>query len=155
MSSIHLTKLTMNVSRFHVSCIQEMHYRLHFTCGGLLDFLEHFKHTRRCVNVVRYSANCVRAFQKYQKLCTHSHHSDRSVAAAIFANGTYFVDTPRIFYSSGIIWTPVPLHRSHPTPPLLNGAQSNNVWKSGSIGLQNLFLELKTLKIKGPVHRCT
>jgi hypothetical protein len=23
--------------------------------------------------------------------------SDRSVAAAIFANGTYFVDTPRIF----------------------------------------------------------
>jgi hypothetical protein len=24
----------------------------------------------------------------------HAHHSDHSVAAAIFANGTYFVDTP-------------------------------------------------------------
>jgi hypothetical protein len=28
------------------------------------------------------------------KLCTHAHHGYRSVAAAIFANGTYFVDTP-------------------------------------------------------------
>jgi cytochrome c oxidase subunit IV len=26
------------------------------------------------------------------KLCAHAHHSDHSVAAAIFANGTYFVD---------------------------------------------------------------
>jgi hypothetical protein len=29
--------------------------------------------------------------------CTHAHHSDRSVAAAIFANGTYFVDMCRIY----------------------------------------------------------
>jgi hypothetical protein len=28
--------------------------------------------------------------------CTHEHHSDRSAATAIFANGTYFVDTPRV-----------------------------------------------------------
>jgi hypothetical protein len=48
--------------------------------------------------VVRLCANCVRAFQKDQKLCTHAHHSDRSVAAAIFANGTYFVDTPRTYW---------------------------------------------------------
>jgi hypothetical protein len=40
--------------------------------------------------------NRVRAFQKDQKLCTHAQHSDRGVAAAIFANGTYFVDTPRM-----------------------------------------------------------
>jgi hypothetical protein len=65
--SIHLTKLTMNVSRFRVSCIQETDYRPHFTCGGLLDFLEHCKHTGRCVNVVRLSANCVHAFQKDQQ----------------------------------------------------------------------------------------
>jgi hypothetical protein len=44
MFSIHLTKLTMKVSWFHVSCIQETDYRPHFTCSGLLDFLEHFKH---------------------------------------------------------------------------------------------------------------
>jgi hypothetical protein len=31
----------MNVSQFHISCIQEMDDRLHFTCGELLDFLEH------------------------------------------------------------------------------------------------------------------
>jgi hypothetical protein len=95
MFSIHLTKLTMNISRFHVSCIEETNYRPHFTCGLLLDFLEHSKHTGRCVNVIRLSANCVRAFQKDQKLCTHAHHSDRSVAVTIFANGTYFVDMPR------------------------------------------------------------
>jgi hypothetical protein len=28
------------------------------------------------------------------KLCTHAHHSDCSVAAAVFANGNYFVDMP-------------------------------------------------------------
>jgi hypothetical protein len=33
----------MNVSRFHVSCIQETDYRPHFTCGGLLEFLGHCK----------------------------------------------------------------------------------------------------------------
>jgi hypothetical protein len=33
--------------------------------------------------------------KKTNKLYTHVHHSDRSIAAAIFANGTYFVDTPR------------------------------------------------------------
>jgi hypothetical protein len=80
----------MNVSRFHVSCIQETDYRPHFTCDWLLDFLEHCKHTGRCVNAVRLSANGVRAFPKDQ------HHRDRSAAATIFANVTYFVDTPRI-----------------------------------------------------------
>jgi ethanolamine utilization cobalamin adenosyltransferase len=34
--------------------------------------------------------------QKINKLCTHVHHRDRSAAATIFANGTYFVDTPCI-----------------------------------------------------------
>jgi hypothetical protein len=94
--SILLTKLTMNVSRFHVRCIQEADYRPHFTCSGLLDFLERCKHIGRGVNVVLLSANCVRAFQKNQKkICTHAHYSDRSVAAAMFANGSYFVDTLR------------------------------------------------------------
>jgi hypothetical protein len=50
-----------------ISCIQETDYREHFTCGGLLDFCEHFKHTGRCVNMVWLSANCVRAFQKDQQ----------------------------------------------------------------------------------------
>jgi hypothetical protein len=67
MFSIYLTKSTMNVSRFHVSCIQETDYRPHFTYGGLLDFLEHCKHRGQCVNLVRLSANCVCAFQKNQQ----------------------------------------------------------------------------------------
>jgi hypothetical protein len=33
--------------------------------------------------------------KRTNKLFTHAHHSDLSVAAALFANGTYFVDTPR------------------------------------------------------------
>jgi hypothetical protein len=86
----------MNVSRFHVSCIQETDYTAHFTCGELLDFREHFEHTGRCINVVRLSANCVHAFPKDQQLCTHGHRRDCSAAAAIFSNGTYFVDMPRI-----------------------------------------------------------
>jgi hypothetical protein len=35
----------MNVGQFDVPGIQEMDYRPHFTCGGLLDFLEQCKHT--------------------------------------------------------------------------------------------------------------
>jgi hypothetical protein len=67
MFSIHLTKLTISVSRLHVSCIQETDHRPHFTCGGLLHFLEHCKHTGRCVNAVRLTANGVRAFPKDQQ----------------------------------------------------------------------------------------
>jgi hypothetical protein len=39
MFSIQLTKVTMNVSQFHVSCIKEMDYGLHFTCSGFSIFL--------------------------------------------------------------------------------------------------------------------
>jgi len=67
MFSIHVTKLTMNFSRFHVLRIQETVYRPHFTCGGSLYFLKHYKHTARCVNTVQMSANCVRALTKNPK----------------------------------------------------------------------------------------
>jgi hypothetical protein len=98
MFSLHLTKLTMNIGCFHISYIQRRDYRPHFTCGGLLYFLEHFKHAGWCLNVVLLSVNCVHAFQKDQQLCTHAHHSDCSVAAAISANRTYFMDTPRTMF---------------------------------------------------------
>jgi hypothetical protein len=38
--------------------------------------------------------------KRTKKLWMHAHRSDRSVAAAVFANGTYFVDTSRKYYSS-------------------------------------------------------
>jgi hypothetical protein len=34
--------------------------------------------------------------QRTNKLCTHTHHCDHSTVAAVFANGTYFMDTPCI-----------------------------------------------------------
>jgi hypothetical protein len=37
-------------------------------------------------------------FSIFLKLCTHAHHSDSSDAAAMFASGTYFLDTPRIYF---------------------------------------------------------
>jgi hypothetical protein len=40
--------------------------------------------------------------QRTNKICMHAHHRDRSAAAAIFANGTYFVDTPRTY--SHLYW---------------------------------------------------
>ena len=67
MFSIHVTKLTMNFSRCHVLCIQETDYRPHFTCGGILYFLKHYKHTARCVNTFRMSANCVRTLPENQQ----------------------------------------------------------------------------------------
>jgi hypothetical protein len=35
---------------------------------------------------------------KTNKLCTHVRHCDRSAAVAIFTNGTYFMDTPCIYW---------------------------------------------------------
>jgi hypothetical protein len=49
---IHLTKLTMNVCRLHIPCIQETDNRPHFTGGGPLDCLEHVKHTERCISTI-------------------------------------------------------------------------------------------------------
>jgi len=57
----------MNFSQFHVLHIQEMDYRPHFTSGGSLYFLKHYKHTARWVNTVQMSANCVRALTKNPK----------------------------------------------------------------------------------------
>jgi len=67
MFSTHVTKLTMNFSRCHVLRIQETDYRPHFTCGGILCFLKHYKHKTRCVNTVRMSANSFRALPQNQQ----------------------------------------------------------------------------------------
>jgi hypothetical protein len=40
------------------------------------------------------------ASKRTNKLCTHEYHSDRSVAAAIYANGICFVDSPRERYDN-------------------------------------------------------
>ena len=40
--TIHLTKLTMNVSWFEVSRIQETDNRPYLTVGGVLDHFKHF-----------------------------------------------------------------------------------------------------------------
>ena len=65
MFSIHVSKLTINFSRCHVLRIQEMGYKQHLIWGGIIYFLKHYKHTARCVNTVRMSANCVRALPQY------------------------------------------------------------------------------------------
>jgi hypothetical protein len=49
----------MNVSRFHISCIQKTDYRPYFTVGGTLDRLKHFKRTEQNVNMIRCSRNGV------------------------------------------------------------------------------------------------
>ena len=67
MFSIYVTKLTMNFNRFHFLRIQEKDYRQHFTCGGILYFLKHYKHKTRCVNTVWMSVNCVHALPHNQQ----------------------------------------------------------------------------------------
>ena len=42
---------------------------------------------------------------RINKLGTHAHHRDRSAAAAIFANGTYFLDTLRTYRHNLYIYT--------------------------------------------------
>jgi hypothetical protein len=52
---IYFTYLTMNISQFHISYIQKTDNRPYFTVGGMLDHLEHFKHTEQYVNTVCFS----------------------------------------------------------------------------------------------------
>jgi hypothetical protein len=73
---------------FYISCNQETDYRAHFTCGGLLDFLEHCKHTGQCVNAVRLSAYRIRAFPKDQQTLPTSRMQVRSATtwASLFSH---------------------------------------------------------------------
>jgi hypothetical protein len=45
----------MNISWFHISCIQKTENRLCFTVGEALDHLEHFKRTAQYVNNICFS----------------------------------------------------------------------------------------------------
>jgi hypothetical protein len=42
----------MNISRFHISCIQKADSRPYFTNGGALDQLEHVERTEQYVNTI-------------------------------------------------------------------------------------------------------
>jgi hypothetical protein len=53
--TVHFTYLTMNISRFHISCIQKTDNRPYFTVGGALDNLERFKRTEQYVNTICFS----------------------------------------------------------------------------------------------------
>jgi hypothetical protein len=59
MFCIHIKKLMMNFSWFHVLGIQETDYRPHFTCGGILYFIKHYKHTAWCVNTFNVCKLCL------------------------------------------------------------------------------------------------
>ena len=51
----YFTYLTMNISRFHISCIQTTDNRPYFTVGGALYHLEHFKRTEQHVNTIYFA----------------------------------------------------------------------------------------------------
>ena len=74
------------IELFPAKCRDEI-----FPRGGILYFLKHYNHTARCVKTVRMSV----PRHRINKLGTNAHHRDRSAAAAIFANGTYFLDNRR------------------------------------------------------------
>jgi hypothetical protein len=43
--TIHCHKLSMNVNSAAILCVQKAYQRSHFTVGGIIDFLIHFKHS--------------------------------------------------------------------------------------------------------------
>ena len=53
-SIVYFTYL-MNISQFHISCIQKTDNRLYFTVGKVLNHLEHFKHTEQYVHTICFS----------------------------------------------------------------------------------------------------
>ena len=93
---IGVTKLMTNFSQFFVLRIQETDYRPHFTCGGIICFLKHYKHTAWCVYTVWMSANCVCALPQNQQTRHTWAPSWLQRCCGIFSNGTYFLDNLRI-----------------------------------------------------------
>ena len=79
------------IELFPAKCRDEI-----FPCGGILYFLKHYTHStmrKNCLQIV--SVPC----HRINKLGTHAHHRDRSAAAEVFANGTYFLDNPRTLFN--------------------------------------------------------
>jgi hypothetical protein len=73
--TVYFTYLTMNISRFHVSCIQTTDIIPHFTVGGALDHLEHFKRTEQNVSTICFSRIAVCGLpmhEKRQRACAKS-----------------------------------------------------------------------------------
>jgi hypothetical protein len=50
--SPYMSHVTMNISRFHISCIQKTDNISYLTVDGALDHLEHFKCTEQYVNTI-------------------------------------------------------------------------------------------------------
>jgi hypothetical protein len=94
-STLHFTYLTMNISRFHISCIQKTDNRAYFTVGGTLDHHEHFKLTEQYVTLSAFvglvSVDC----QEMREDSAHARTYDLNAAAEIFEDGTYFSTTLR------------------------------------------------------------
>jgi hypothetical protein len=53
--TVYFTYLTMNISRFHIYCIQKADNTPYFTVGGALDHLKQFKRTEQYVNTICFS----------------------------------------------------------------------------------------------------
>jgi hypothetical protein len=53
--TVCFTYLTMNISRFHISCIQKTDNKPYFTVSEALDRLEQFKRTEQYVNTIFFS----------------------------------------------------------------------------------------------------
>jgi hypothetical protein len=90
--TLYFTYLTMNISRFHISCIRKTN-KYYFTIGGALDHLEHFKRTEQYVNTVCFSRIGVCGLPMNGEDSAHAPNHNLSAAAEIFVNGTYFPNT--------------------------------------------------------------
>ena len=86
-----------NVQYLYCAVVQKTDYRPHFTCGGVLYFLNHYKHTARFLNTVRQTANCVRALTKNQQTrpaCAPSQYSQMELIFWItLLNGLSKIDS--------------------------------------------------------------
>jgi hypothetical protein len=88
----------MNFSLFHVLCIQERITDRISHAAGLSVFLDIINKQHNALTLFECLQTASMPCHRINKLGTHVHHRDRSAAAAIFANGTYFLDTLHILY---------------------------------------------------------
>jgi hypothetical protein len=60
-----------------------------------------------------------------------AHHRDRSAAAAIFANGTYFLDNPRTYEKDPLHTVNVDYTWSPPYPQIIHSSVSSKFFGNG------------------------
>jgi hypothetical protein len=98
--NIQCRKLSTNVNSADILCLQTTDHRSHFTVGGIITFLHHFKHSQK---LFKWCNRCETYLKKRQRTTEVERpwiSTESWPARELCTNGLYFLDDPRTIISA-------------------------------------------------------